>query len=69
LWWEWDSRRIITIVKISLRLEVHCQVWKEANRVVIPNLNKPEYGVTKAYRVIMLLNCLGKVVEKVGPTQ
>jgi len=34
--------------------------------VVIPKLNKPDYGVAKAYRVITLLNCLGKVVEKVA---
>jgi len=33
--------------------------------VVIPKPNKPDYGVAKAYRVITLLNCLGKVVEKV----
>jgi len=26
----------------------------------------PDYGVAKSYRVIMLLNCLGKVVEKVA---
>jgi len=34
--------------------------------VVIPKPNKPDYGVAKAYRVITLLNCLGKVVEKVA---
>jgi len=34
--------------------------------VVIPKPNEPDYGVAKAYRVITLLNCLGKVVEKVA---
>jgi len=34
--------------------------------VVIPKPNKPDYGVAKAYRVITLLNCLRKVVEKVA---
>jgi hypothetical protein len=34
--------------------------------VVIPKPNKPDYGIAKAYRVIMLLNCLGKVLEKVA---
>ena len=34
--------------------------------MVIPKLNKPDYGVPKAYRVITLLNCLGKVVDKVA---
>ena len=34
--------------------------------MVVPNPNKPDYGVAEAYRVITLLNCLGKVVEKVA---
>jgi len=34
--------------------------------VGIPKPNKPDCGVAKAYRVITLLNCLGKVVEKVA---
>jgi len=34
--------------------------------VVIPKPNKPDYGVAKAYRVITLLHCLEKVVEKVA---
>ena len=34
--------------------------------MVIPKPNKSDYGVAKAYRVITLLNCLGKVVEKVA---
>jgi len=66
LLWEWDSQRIINIVKGCFRLEVHPQVGKEARGVVIPKPNKPDYGVAKAYRVITLLNCLGKVVEKVA---
>jgi len=66
LLWEWDSQRIINIVKMSCRLGIHPRVWKEAQGVVIPRPNKPDYGVAKAYRVITLLKCLGKVVEKVA---
>jgi hypothetical protein len=32
--------------------------------VVIPKPNKPDYSNPKAYRPIALLNCLGKVLEK-----
>jgi hypothetical protein len=32
--------------------------------VVIPKPNKPNYSNPKAYRPIALLNCLGKVLEK-----
>jgi len=66
LLWEWDAARIIPIVKTSFRLGIHPRVWKEAKGVVIPKPNKPDYGVAKAYRVITLLNCLGKVVERVA---
>jgi hypothetical protein len=66
LLWEWDAPRIIAVVKTSFRLGIHPRVWKEAKGVVIPKPNKPDYGVAKAYRVITLLNCLGKVVEKVA---
>jgi hypothetical protein len=51
---------------MTFRLGIHPRVWKEAKGVVIPKPNKPDYGVAKAYRVITLLNCLGKVVEKVA---
>jgi hypothetical protein len=34
--------------------------------VVILKPNKSDYWVAKAYRVITLLNCMGKVVEKVA---
>jgi len=66
LLWEWDSQRKINIVKTCFRLGIHPPVWKEAKGVVIPKPNKPDYAVAKAYRVITVLNCLGKVVEKVG---
>jgi len=64
--WEWDSQRIINVVKVSFRLGIHTRVWKEAKGVVIPKPNKPDYGVAKAYMVITLFNCLGKVVEKIA---
>jgi hypothetical protein len=36
--------------------------------VVIPKPNKPNYSNAKAYRPIALLNCLGKVLEKLMAT-
>jgi len=64
--WEWDAPKIIAIVKMTFRLGIHPRVWKESRGVVIPKPNKPDYGIAKAYWVITLLNCLGKVVEKVA---
>jgi len=51
---------------VSFRLGIHPRAWKETRGVVIPKPNKPDYGAAKAYTVITLLNCLGKVVEKVA---
>jgi len=57
---------IIEIFPMSFRLGVHPRGGKEARGVVILKPNKPYYRVVKACRVIMWLNCLGKVVEKVA---
>jgi hypothetical protein len=42
----------------------HPRPWWQSTMVVIPKPNKPDYSNPKAYRPIALLNCLGKVLEK-----
>ena len=42
----------------------HPQCWRQAIGVILPKPNKPDYAVPKAYRIICLLNCLGKVSER-----
>jgi len=69
LLWEWDAPRITAIVQTTFRLGIHPQAWKEPRGVVVPKSNKPDYGVAKVYRVITLLNCFGKVVEKVAANE
>jgi hypothetical protein len=39
------------------------QLWREATTVIIPNPNKCNYGSIKVYWPIVLLNCLGKILE------
>jgi len=39
--------------------------WKEAVVVVIPKPLKPDYRLPKAYRPISLLECCGKLLEKI----
>jgi hypothetical protein len=65
LLWEWDSARITALVRTSLRLGAHPKSWKIAKGVTIPKPGKDDYSKVKSYRVISLLNCLSKVVEKV----
>src|SRR5690606_653438 len=42
----------------------HPLCCKEATGAIIPKPNKPDYKVVKAYRIVALLNCLGKIAEK-----
>lgn len=43
----------------------HPQCWKESIDVVIKKFNKDDYSSSKSYRIVSLLNCLGKIAEKV----
>ena len=43
----------------------HPKCWKQATGAILKKPGKPDYTVPKAYRVIALLNCLGKVSERV----
>ena len=67
--WEWDPDRITALVRAAVRTGVQPAAWKKTRAVVIPKPSKPDYRKAKAYRVIALLNCLGKVVEKVVATR
>jgi Reverse transcriptase (RNA-dependent DNA polymerase) len=43
----------------------HPKCWKQATGAILKKPAKPDYSVPKAYRVISLLNCLGKVSERI----
>ena len=43
----------------------HPRCWRKGIGVVLPKPNKEDYSIPKSYRVIALLNCLGKVLEKI----
>jgi hypothetical protein len=65
LLFEWDETRMVALVRACIRLGLHPRTWKMARGITIPKPGKSDYGLAKSYRVISLLNCLGKVVEKV----
>jgi len=66
LLWDWDPRRITALTRGAIRTGYHPRAWKTARGIVIPKPGKPDYSKARAYRVIALLNSLGKVVEKVA---
>jgi ribonuclease HI len=43
----------------------HPQIWRQATGAILKKPKKPDYSIPKAYRVISLLNCLGKVSERI----
>ena len=43
----------------------HPRCWRRAIGVTLSKPGKPDYTILKAYRVISLLNCLGKVTERI----
>jgi len=43
----------------------HPQCWKRATGAILKKASKPDYAAPKAYRVITLLSCLGKITERI----
>ena len=64
--YDWEPDRIMALVRGHIRLGFHPEHWKTARGITIPKPEKDDYSQAKAYRVISLLDCLGKVVEKVA---
>jgi ribonuclease HI len=68
LLWQWDEERVMSLVQGCITHGYHPCTWKTAKGILLRKPDKPTYTVAKAYRVISLLSCLGKVVEKVVAT-
>ena len=49
----------------NLSLSTGTHVWKHATIVPIAKPNKPDYSAPKAYRPVSLMECTGKLLEKV----
>ena len=49
----------------NLSLSTGTHVWKHATIVPVAKPNKPDYSAPKAYRPVSLMECTGKLLEKV----
>jgi hypothetical protein len=63
--WEADSERVVNLLEACLRAGHHPRLWKEAVVAVIPKPKRSDYTLAKNFRPISLLECLGKLLEKV----
>jgi hypothetical protein len=52
-------------MKVAIRMGEYTSVWKRVRGVAIRRPAKNDYTQLKAYRSILLLSCMGNVVEKV----
>lgn len=68
LLWLWDDTRVVVLVRGCITSGYHPLCWKAAKGILLRKHYKPTYTVAKAYRIISLLSCLGKAVEKVAAT-
>jgi hypothetical protein len=63
--WEADADRMVDLLAACVRAGHHPRLWKEAIVCVIPKPNQTDYTLAKNFRPIALLECLGKLLEKV----
>src|SRR5271156_5828740 len=66
LLWDWSQERVTALIRHCFRLGYQPNRWKIARGILLRKPNKPNYILAKHYRIISLLNCLGKVAEKVA---
>ena len=59
------SSNIINIANAYINLGYWLNYFKCSSTVIIPKPNKPAYDHPKAFHLIVLLNTLGKLIEKV----
>ena len=63
--WSWDKACIKSIVYYAMQLGYYPTEKKKACEVLLEKEKKRDFGLVRSYRVISLLNYMGKIVEKV----
>ncbi|KAJ3495916.1 hypothetical protein NLG97_g3048 [Lecanicillium saksenae] len=63
--WSHIARPLTTLYNACLRLGYHPSVFKAAEVVMVPKLNKRDLSDLGSWRPISLLSCLGKGLERV----
>ena len=62
------ENHLVKLYQALIKTGYHPKCWKEAIGVILPKLNR-DMTLPKSYRVISLLNCLGKTAEKIVATR
>ena len=64
--WAWEAKpeHISDLLMACLKAGHHPKLWKEATVCVIPKAGQADYTLAKNFRPISLLECMGKLLEK-----
>ncbi len=66
---QWAYKSILKIFNLVysdlIENDYHSRIWREGTRIILKKSDKSNYSISKTYRIITLLNCLNKVVEKI----
>jgi len=62
---DWCRKEMKEVVEGSLSLGYVCERWRRSVGIVMRKPNKLDYGSPNSYRIINLLDVLGKVVERI----
>ena len=65
LLWSWARERVHRLFVECIRSGVHYKIWRQARGVIIPKPGREDLEDCRSYRCISLLNCIGKVLERV----
>jgi len=66
---QWAYKSILKIFNLVysdlIENDYHSKIWREDTKIILKKSDKSNYSISKTYRIITLLNCLNKVVEKI----
>jgi hypothetical protein len=60
-----DQSLIHSLIDGCVRVEYHPKIWCIAIAIALPKPGKTDYSEPRAYHLIQLLECIGKVLEKI----
>ncbi len=59
-----EGERMTEMIKQAIQLGYYPKEWKRARSILLEKGGKRDLALVKSYRVISLLNCMSKVLEK-----
>jgi hypothetical protein len=67
--WKAQNQLIHQLFSGCCKVGHHPLIWKDSLSVALAKPNKPDYSQPHAYRLIALLSCWSKVLEKIQATR